>query len=81
MIQWQEIVVDVLGHNIRELRKSRGWTQEVLSDQLGVSRVTIARIETGCSMPDWAFACRVADLFEVSTDDLRQTVTKPMAHA
>jgi len=32
-------------------------------------------------MPDWAFACRVADLFEVSTDDLRQTVTKPMAHA
>lgn len=35
------------GARIVRLRTARGWTQEELADHAGVSRVTIARLETG----------------------------------
>ncbi|WJZ68554.1 helix-turn-helix transcriptional regulator [Kocuria rosea] len=36
-----------LGESIRAARRQRGWSQEVLAEQAGVSRPTIARVETG----------------------------------
>ena len=36
-----------LGAQVRRLRTERGWTQEELSRYSGVSRPTIARLETG----------------------------------
>lgn len=36
-----------IGHEIREARLSLGWTQHQLAQKAGVSRPTIARVETG----------------------------------
>jgi transcriptional regulator with XRE-family HTH domain len=32
---------------IRELRESKGWTQQELADKTGVSRQTISKLENG----------------------------------
>lgn len=32
---------------IREARRQRGWSQDTLAEQSGVSRPTIARVEAG----------------------------------
>lgn len=36
-----------LAESIREARHQRGWSQETLAEQAGVSRPTIARVEAG----------------------------------
>lgn len=79
MVTYSEAVMSTLGHNIRELRQAKGWTQQNLADEVGVSRVTIARIEIGMSMPDFAAACNLADALGVTTDDLRQPRKIPAA--
>lgn len=34
-------------HYVREWRKAKGWTQEVMSEKIGISRAYLAQIETG----------------------------------
>jgi transcriptional regulator with XRE-family HTH domain len=35
-----------LGRTVRELRRQRGWSQSVLAEWLGVTRPTIAKLES-----------------------------------
>jgi transcriptional regulator with XRE-family HTH domain len=35
-----------IGKNVRRYRQARGWTQKVLADRAGASRVYIVQIET-----------------------------------
>ena len=35
-----------LGRTVRELRRQRGWPQSVLAEWLGVTRPTIAKLES-----------------------------------
>lgn len=60
----------MIGENILLLRKQRQLSQEALAERLGVSRQTVAKWESGESSPDIQHADRMADLFEVSLDDL-----------
>ena len=56
--------------NLLQLRKLRNLSQEDLAEKLQVSRQTVSKWESGDSLPDIE-KCRVlADLFEVSLDDL-----------
>lgn len=35
------------GEEIRHVRKAKGWSQQDLADHAGVSRPSVARVETG----------------------------------
>ena len=59
-----------LGEKIKELRKSKGITQEQLSDMLNVSSQAVSKWETGVANPDLALIPDLAKLFEVSADEL-----------
>ena len=56
--------------NITVLRKEAGMSQEALAEAVGVSRQTIAKWETGESVPDVLHCDRIAEVFEISLDDL-----------
>ena len=59
-----------LGDKIKELRKSKGITQEQLADMLVVSSQAVSKWETGVANPDLALIPDLAKVFEVSTDEL-----------
>ena len=60
----------MIGENLQSLRKHKKWTQETLAEQIGVSRQTVAKWESGESVPDLAMASRLAAAFDVTLDDL-----------
>ena len=69
--------------NITALRKKAGLSQEALSDRIGVSRQTVAKWESGESVPDVMRCDQMAALFDISLDDLlhadlRQSGKSPM---
>lgn len=59
-----------LGTNIREYRLKKGYTQEQLAYELGVSSQTVSRWETGTTYPDIVMLPIIAELFETSIDNL-----------
>lgn len=56
--------------NIMTLRKAAGLSQEALAEKIGVSRQTVAKWESGESVPDILHCDRMAALFETTLDDL-----------
>lgn len=59
-----------LGEKIASVRKEKGMTQEMLAEQLGVTRQAVARWETGLSVPDADLLVKLADVLEVSVAEL-----------
>ena len=59
-----------LGTNIRELRLKKGYTQEQLAYELGVSSQTVSRWENGTTYPDIVMLPIIAELFDTSIDNL-----------
>lgn len=59
-----------LSDKIVALRKSRGMSQEELSEKLNVSRQAVSRWEMGTAMPDTANILQLSKLFHVTTDYL-----------
>lgn len=55
---------------IRELRKSKQLTQVNIAETFGVSQHAIASWEQGTREPNIETLCKLADLFEVTVDDL-----------
>ena len=60
----------LLGARIRSLRSARGYTQEQMADNLGVSRQKYARIENGTNSITLEILCGVARLLDVSVSDI-----------
>ena len=56
--------------NLVTLRKYKGLTQEDVADKVGVSRQAVAKWESGETLPDLDKCKILADMFEVSLDDL-----------
>lgn len=56
--------------NLIQLRKYRQMTQEELAEKVGVTRQAIAKWEAGETMPDLERSRMLAEIFEVSLDDL-----------
>lgn len=59
-----------IGQRIAELRRERGMNQEELAELATLSRISIARYETGKIEPGAKALGRIADALEVSTDIL-----------
>lgn len=60
----------MLNENLKQLRKSRGLSQEELAIRLNVVRQTISKWEKGISVPDADMLIKIADIFEVSVSEL-----------
>ena len=55
-----------LGHRIHAMRESRDWTLETLSENTGLSKAYLSRLEAGDRQPSIATLGVVADAFGVS---------------
>ena len=56
--------------NLIELRKYHNMSQEELAEEIGVTRQTVSKYETGESLPDIEKCALIAAVFGVSMDDL-----------
>lgn len=78
-----------IGQFIKELRKQKGITQELLAEKMNTSRRTISRWENGANMPDLDMIPELADYFEIeikeffnagrmseSNEEIKDTVIK-----
>ena len=59
-----------MGEKILKLRKARGWNQEDLAEQIGVSRQAVSRWESDSAKPDADKINAICDLFGISADYL-----------
>ena len=63
-------MVICLGENIRNLRISKGITQEKFGYEMGVSAQAVSRWENGVTYPDITMLPTIADYFDVTLDTL-----------
>ena len=61
---------ETLGKRIAALRKQKGLTQEQLAEKVGVSAQAVSKWENDISCPDITLLPLLADLFDVSVDEL-----------
>lgn len=61
---------NMINMNLIALRKQYGLTQEEVAERINVSRQAIAKWEKGDSIPDLSNCVALANLFQVSLDDL-----------
>ena len=59
-----------LGKNIKMLRKAYSMTQDELAAQLGGKKSLISNYENGYSVPDIFTLIQLADIFDVTLDEL-----------
>src|SRR5262245_45882911 len=62
-----------LSKNIRQLRESRGLSQEQLARLSGIPRPTWSNLESGAANPTLAVLARVASSLQVSIEELIRT--------
>lgn len=60
----------ILADKIIKLRKQNGWSQEELAMQLGISRQSVSKWESGNAIPDLDKIIKMSNIFGVSTDYL-----------
>ena len=61
---------EFLGKRLKRLRCQKGWTQAELAEKVGVRPQQIHKYETAQNRLTAARLWRIANVFEVSTDDL-----------
>ena len=57
-------------NRIREKRLEQGWSQDALSEKVGVSRQTIISLENGKYNASLILAHKLAQVFDCSIEDL-----------
>jgi len=63
-------VTELFGARIRELRKSKGLSQDQLSEVIGIDQKHMSRIELGKSYPSLDRLVRIAEALNVSLPSL-----------
>lgn len=62
----------IIGKTIRELRKEKKLSQEVLSGLAGIARTHLTMIENGTKIPNFETICKIADALEMRPSGLVQ---------
>ena len=57
-------------NRLKVLRAERDWSQQHLADLLEVSRQSVNAIETGRYDPSLPLAFRIADVFEMTIEEI-----------
>ena len=60
----------MIAENLLTLRKQNGYSQEYVAEKIGVSRQAVAKWENGETTPDLPNAAALAQLYDVSLDNL-----------
>lgn len=63
--------------NLKRLRKNAKLTQEELAERLNVTRQTVAKWETGESLPDIDSCIAMSKLYNITIDDLVMYAKNP----
>lgn len=53
-----QAVLDGVGPRLKRLRAKRGLTLAALSEETGISKSTLSRLESGQRRPAWSSCCR-----------------------
>jgi len=61
---------ELLGRKIKKLRKSKGWTQEFLSEKVGINAKSVLRIESGQTFPTVQNLEKIAEIFGIEISEL-----------
>ncbi|WP_427963961.1 helix-turn-helix transcriptional regulator [Altererythrobacter sp.] len=59
-------------NRLKVLRAERNWSQQDLAERLEVSRQSVNAIETGRYDPSLPLAFRIAEVFELSIEEIFQ---------
>ena len=59
----------LLGERIREIRKSKGFTQEQLAEMIGVEPRHISRVEGGYNSPSIERLAKISEVLEVPINE------------
>ena len=65
---------------LRQERKQRGWSQQYVADEVGVSRVAIQQLETGSTKPSYDVLVKLLDLFGYEDPRLLFGAATPEEH-
>jgi transcriptional regulator with XRE-family HTH domain len=61
---------DKWGRRVRAFRKLKGFTQEGLAKEIGISVSVLGEVERGSRIPKEDFLVKVADVLNISLQDL-----------
>jgi transcriptional regulator with XRE-family HTH domain len=61
---------DKWGRRVRAFRKLKGFTQEGLAKELGISVSVLGEVERGSRIPKEDFLVKVADVLGITIEDL-----------
>ena len=68
---------DIMDNRLKELRKSRGYTQVSLQMQTGIEQALLSKFENGERVPPTETLVRLADFYNVSIDYILCRTNKP----
>ena len=68
---------DIMQNRLKELRKTRGYTQIALQMQTGIEQALLSKFENGERIPPTETLIRLADFFNVSIDYILCRTDKP----
>ena len=61
---------EIFGQTVRQLRTSRGWTQEDLADAAGLTATYVGQVERGDKVPSLTVVLKLAKGLAVAPCDL-----------
>ncbi|MBE6894702.1 MAG: helix-turn-helix transcriptional regulator [Ruminococcaceae bacterium] len=69
-----KIIKKSLGEVIRKHREEKGFTQEYMAEQLGISRQAVSKWENGVTEPSTSNLFALAKLFDMTIEDFMKEI-------